>query len=139
MVPFRTRLIRFALMLACSLALGVTLTPLTNAFSLIGSAWDPGPGTARIGGFPAPGAATWSIMAAGVVDSLLDDHAPVGAGNPATTALSALYAGGVSEAATIDITLNKWAAVSAFTNLGSVLDGGGSFGLPAAAGISFFC
>ena len=99
------------------------------AFSLLGSAWNPGPGTARIGGNPAPGGATWSVMAAGTSDSLTDDHAPAGAGNTFTTNLEDLYLFGVGETATVGITLDKWAAVSGFTNLGMVDDGGGPFGL----------
>jgi len=103
-------------------------------FTLLSTAWDPGVGTARFGGNPAPGGATWSVMAAGVVDSVLDDHFPAGGGNTATTALTGLYAGGVDEITTIGLALDKWAAVSLFTNLGMVADGGGFFGDPAAAG-----
>lgn len=104
-------------------------------FTTLASAWDPGVATARVGGNPAPGGATWSVMAAGVADSVLDDHGPGGPGADVTTALAALYAGGVGETVTIGLALDKWAAVSAFTNLGMVPDGGGFFGDPGAAGL----
>ena len=101
-------------------------------FTLLSTAWDPGLDTARgAAGNPAPGSASWSVMAAGVSDSAVDDHAPAGA--TLTTALTALYAGGVGEVATIGLALDKWAAVSAFTNLGQVGDGGAVFGGTNAA------
>lgn len=87
------------------------------------TAWDPGSGAARIGGFPAPGSATWSVMGAGIAAALFDPHA----GN-VTSLLTSLYAGGVDEITTLGLALDKWAAVSGFTNLGQVGDGGGAFG-----------
>ena len=101
----------------------------TSDFTLLGTAWNPGPGTARVGANPAPGGATWSVMAPGVSDSGFHSH-----GGFSTTALTALYAGGVDEVTTIGLTLDKWAAVSGFTNLGPVADGGGVFGDPGAPG-----
>jgi len=98
------------------------------------TAWNPGVNTARVGGFPSPGGATWSVMAAGVADSTADNHGPGGAGADFTTALAALYAGGVDEVTTIGLALDKWAAVSLFTNLGQVADGGAAFGATEAAG-----
>jgi hypothetical protein len=55
-------------------------------------------------------------------------------GGATTTSLSALYAGGVDEITTIGLTLDKWAAVSGFTNLGMVADGGGAFGATGPTG-----
>ena len=86
-------------------------------------AWDPGANTARVGGNPAPGGATWSVMGAGLAGSTSDPHD----GN-LTTALSGLYTGGVDEITTIGLCLDTWAAVSGFTNLGQVVDGGGIIG-----------
>jgi hypothetical protein len=103
-------------------------------FTLLGTAWDPGTDTARSGGNPAPGGATWSVMGAGITGfpgsgcCAADLH-----GGASTTALSALYGSGVSESATITLTLDKWAAVSLFTNLGMVVDGGAAFGAANAA------
>ena len=106
-----------------------------EAFTTLSTAWNPGLGTARgAAGNPAPGGASWSVMAVGVADSAVDDHAPAGAGNTFTSALSALYAGGVDEVTTLGQTLDKWAAVSLFTNLGQVADGGAAtFGASNAA------
>jgi hypothetical protein len=95
------------------------------------TAWDPGANTARLGGFPAAGGATWSVMGAGLgdVSGFPDSH-----GGALTTSLSGLYAGGVDEVTTIGLALDVWAAVSGFTNLGQVADGGGGFGAAGAAG-----
>ncbi len=102
----------------------------SEEFSLLGTAWNPGPGAARFGGNPAPGSATWSVMGVGLADaSGFDAH-----GGGLTTDLTALYAGGVSEIMTLGLALDKWAAVSGFTNLGQVADGGGGFGAAGAAG-----
>ena len=98
-------------------------------FTLLSSAWTLGGGTRATGGAPAPGSATWSVMASGLGDvSGFDAH-----GGALTTALSTLYAGGLDEAAVIQQAINAWAAVSGFINLGQVADGGGGFG---AAGVS---
>jgi hypothetical protein len=95
------------------------------------TAWDPGANTARIGGFPAAGGATWSIMGAGLGDvSGFDPHS-----GATTTTLGSLYAGGaLDEASALDAVFNQWAAVSGFTNLGQVADGNGGFGGFGAAG-----
>jgi hypothetical protein len=82
------------------------------------TAWNPGPNAARVGGFPAPGSATWSFMAAGIA-----------AGDAPHTAASTSMdffapAGLANEKAQINAALNTWAAVSMFTNLGEVVDGG---------------
>lgn len=124
-----------------SLLVGLALTASASAgyinfgydpadFALIGGAWDPGVNTARIGGNPAPGGATWSVMGAGVADSAIHSH-----GGAFTTALAALYVGGVDEITTVGLTLDKWAAVSGFSNLGMVADGGAPFGTPSALGV----
>lgn len=34
----------------------------SSGFALSGTAWNPGPGTSRVGGSPAPGGATWSVL-----------------------------------------------------------------------------
>ncbi len=62
-------------------------------------------------------------MGAGLIDASGDAH-----GGHMTTSLTALYAGGVDELTTIGLALDTWAAVSGFTNLGMVADGGGGFG-----------
>lgn len=101
-------------------------------FSLLSSAWTLGGGGRATGGAPAPGSATWSVMASGLGDvSGFDNH-----GGATTTLLSALYAGGaLDELAAIQQALNSWAAVSGFINLGQVADGGGGFGAAGNAGM----
>ncbi|GAX60005.1 metalloproteinase [Candidatus Scalindua japonica] len=93
------------------------------------TAWDPGLNTARVGGFPAPGAASWSVMGPTLSASPGDPHS-----GSTTSDLTALYAGGVDEITTIGLTLDKWAAVSGFTNLGMVADSGVDIGAPEASG-----
>jgi hypothetical protein len=94
------------------------------------TAWDPGPNTARVGGFPSAGGATWSIMGAGLSDvSGYDSH-----GGAVTDSVASL---GVSQAAIesmIDNALNTWAGVSGFTNLGQVTDGHVNFGAAESIG-----
>lgn len=103
----------------------------SSDFTFLGTtptAWDPGVGTARVGGFPAPGGATWSVMGVGLGDvSGFDAH-----GGATTTAFSALSA--LDEVALFGTAMDTWAAVSGFTNLGMVADGGGGFGAAGAAG-----
>ncbi|MBT8440003.1 MAG: hypothetical protein KJO91_09765, partial [Gammaproteobacteria bacterium] len=80
------------------------------------TAWDPGPNTARVGGFPAAGGATWSIMGAGLSDvSGYDSHA-----GAVTQSISSLGSSQVAIEGVIDNALNTWAGVSGFTNLGQV-------------------
>ncbi len=101
-------------------------------YTLLSTAWDPGTDTARFGGNPAPGGATWSVMGAGLGDASIgvqDFH-----GGSTTSLLSALYASGVDEITTIGLALDTWAAVSLFTNLGQVADGGVGFGAANAVG-----
>ena len=99
-------------------------------FTVLPTKWTLGGGTAATGGAPAPGSASWSVMASGLADvSGFDAH-----GGALTTVLNSLYAGGVSEATVIGQALSAWAAVSGFINLGLVADGGGGFGAAGAAG-----
>jgi hypothetical protein len=101
-------------------------------FTLLGTAWNPGPAAARTGMNPAPGSATWSLMASGIA-------APAFASDLAHTGVSTTMdlmgpSGTADEIAIINAALNVWAAVSGFTNLGMVSDGGGTPGAPAIAG-----
>lgn len=98
------------------------------------TAWDPGTNTARVGGFPAPGGATWSIMAAGLSDaSGFDSHG--GVTGPATTsAITSLGFSQITIEGIIDSVLNIWANNSSFTNLGQVADGNVGFGASQASG-----
>lgn len=99
-------------------------------FTVLPTKWTLGGGTAATGGAPAPGSASWSVMASGLLDvSGFDAH-----GGAMTTALTSLYAGGVSETTVIGQALSAWAAVSGFINLGQVVDGGGGLGAAGAAG-----
>jgi len=105
--------------------------PESGGFTFLGgnpTAWDPGANTARFGGFPAPGGATWSVMGAGLSDASGFD--PHGGG---TTGNFAGLLGGAG-VAMIGQTLDVWAAVSGFTNLGQVADSGAGIGATEAAG-----
>lgn len=112
----------------------LTMEDLTSMdFTYAGStatAWDPGTNTARVGGFPAEGGASWSIMGAGLSDaSGFDPH-----GGASTSDITSL---GFSQAAIesiIDNMLDIWANVSGFTNLGQVADGNVGFGASEADG-----
>ena len=107
---------------------GGGLDPVGTPFTVLGTAWDPGANTARVGGDPAPGGASWSVMGTGITDSSgFDLHG-------STSDLTALYAGGVDEVTTIGLALDSWAAVSGFTNRGMVGDSGAGFGSAEAAG-----
>ena len=115
---------------AISLLLSVSTS--AYSFSTFGSAWNPGANTARIGGDPVPGGATWSIIGAGVSDTSGGD----GHGGALTTDIAALNPG-LDIAAVIDNAFNTWAAVSNFTNLGQVADSGLSFGATETGSASF--
>jgi hypothetical protein len=94
------------------------------------SAWDPGANAARVGGFPAPGGATWSIMATGLSDaSGLDPH-----GGASTSDISSLGFSQVTIESIIGNAMDTWAAVSGFTNLGQAADGNVGFGALEANG-----
>lgn len=99
-------------------------------FGLLTSAWGENGTTRALPGTVAPGSASWSVMGAGLVDvSGFDPH-----GGSFTTLLSALYATGMSPVTAIGLALSSWDAVSGFTSLGQVADGGGNLGAAGAAG-----
>jgi len=110
-----------------------TTGPSAEDFSVftLPTAWDPGADTARVGGFPAAGGATWSIMGAGVGTSVKDPH-----GSNTTTAITGLISGSTvaSMASIFNDALNVWADVSDFSNLGQVADSGGAFGFEGQQG-----
>jgi hypothetical protein len=94
------------------------------------TAWDPGPNTARVGGFPAAGGATWSVMGAGLSDvSGYDSH-----DGAVTVAITSLGFSQVTIEGMIDNALNTWAGASGFTNLGQVTDGHVGFGAAESIG-----
>jgi hypothetical protein len=98
-------------------------------FTLLSSAWLANGGT-RPSGAAQPGSANWSVMGAGLVDaSGFDAHS-----GAATSLLSSLYSGGMDPITAVGMALDTWAAVSGFTNLGLVADGGGNLGAAGAAG-----
>ncbi len=94
------------------------------------TAWDPGANTARVGGFPAEGGATWSIMGAGLSDaSGFDSHS-----NAATSDITSLGFTQNAVEAMVDNALNAWASVSGFSNLGQVADGNVGMGASELVG-----
>lgn len=99
------------------------------------TAWDPGAGTARIGGHPSPGGATWSLMAAGIgADPLASDTTAHSGTTAAITALGVPTFALADYKTLINNAINVWAAVSGFTNLGEVADGGGLAGAAGSTG-----
>jgi hypothetical protein len=103
-------------------------------YVILGSAWDPGTNTASFRPAPVgPGGATFSIMGAGF-------SADSGYGGVHTGTTSLMTALGVpgytlaNYATDISSALDVWAAVSLFTNLGQVADGGVNAAAPAASG-----
>lgn len=100
------------------------LTP--QAYSATGFAWKPGANTARIGGNPAPGGATFSIMGAGFHDVSGRDSNHV---NPffnyQTMSITTLMPSQPFDyfKDMFDAALDIWDAPSGFTNLGYVADG----------------
>lgn len=120
------KLITFSLLFAVSTA--------AHAFSTFSTAWDPGANTARFGGNPASGGATWSIIGVGVADAsgtTDGDHA-----TNVTTSLASLNPG-LNIAGIIDDAFDLWASVSGFTNLGQVADSGLGFGATETGAGSF--
>lgn len=94
------------------------------------TAWDPGANTARVGGFPAEGGATWSIMGLGLSDaSGFDSHS-----GAATSDITSLGYTLVAIENIINTAMNTWANVSGFTNLGQVADANVGFGAAESAG-----
>jgi len=109
----------------------------SEEFSLLGTAWNPGPNAARAGGNPAPGSATFSIMGSGFVDvSGFDGSHGANVTVPITDLIGG--AGGPDTVADyvtiIDACLDIWDAASGFTNLGLVADGGVNAGATQASG-----
>ena len=107
-------------------------------FGLLGTAWNPGANTARFGGNPAPGGATWSIMGAGFTVAPAAVASEGGAhGANLTAAITALGVPGFAAAnyaAMFNAAFNVWAAAANWTNLGQVADGGVNAGAAQAAG-----
>jgi hypothetical protein len=88
------------------------------------TAWDPGTNTARDGGNPAAGGATWSIMPAD-----LDSSIYVNDPHPGTTLdITSLGFSLPSIVNMIDASMDSWASVSGFVNLGQVADGNVGYG-----------
>lgn len=103
-------------------------------FNLLGWKWLPGANTSdSIGLDPAPGGATWSIMGAGLG---LDPAFGVSIGHEfnLTQVFDSLLPAVGAEVGFVNQALNTWAAVSGFTNLGQVADGGGAAGASNADG-----
>jgi len=106
--------------------------PHDGGFTYLGTptAWDPGANTARVGGFPAEGGATWSVMGAGLSDVFgTDPH-----GGASTDDITSLGFSLATIETIIDDALNTWAIVSGFTNLGQVTDGNVGIGALQANG-----
>lgn len=103
-------------------------------FALLGTAWNPGANTARVGGNPAPGGATWSIMGAGFGEAVVGvDPGHTGL-TQAITALGVPLFGVADYTAMFNMAFNVWAAAANWTNLGEVLDGGVNAGASQATG-----
>jgi hypothetical protein len=115
-----------------------------HAYALLGTKWDPGPNSASAFSVApgTPGSASWSLMPANVgLDAAIlnpgsplhdPDHSP-----PILTLSSGALLGTAStseEIAAVNAALNVWAAVSGFTNLGMVSDGGAAGGAPMVLG-----
>ncbi len=116
---------------------GNQLTP--SNYTFLGSpptAWDPGINSAQTGpgSFPSPGSATFSIMGAGFVDASGADGGNHTGSTADITALGVSGYGASNYADDINWALNTWAAVSDFTNLGQVADGGVDAGASSAVG-----
>lgn len=122
------------------LAVQAMTTPVAHGFAILPSKWEPGPTTACAYFVDAgctlgtPGGATWSAMAAGILENNDDDNIDSWHPSPAQTdVLSNLVSdpsfGGASIESIIADAIDLWASVSGFTNLGQVADGGGVPGL----------
>ena len=100
------------------------------------TAWNPGPNTARVGGFPAPGGATWSIMTSGLGDGTIGGLGVAAHGSNLTVDFDTMVTPAADgyEASVVGAALDIWAAVCGFTNLGSVADGGGGAGASGPGG-----
>lgn len=105
-----------------------------HAYTLLGSKWQPGPNDASFlpGDFGTPGSATWSIMGAGLgMAPLSDPH-----GGSLTDSFGSLVGTSAltEEIAMITAAFATWSAVSGFTSLGMVADGGVAAGALESAG-----
>lgn len=102
------------------------ITAPADAYSLLKTAWEPGADTARIGGNPAPGGATWSIMGQGIYSSFPDD---LHGGNSTQLITSLVVDSTIGDFVSIfDEVMDTWASVSGFSNLGQVADNGANIG-----------
>lgn len=98
------------------------------------TAWDPGANTARVGGFPAGGGATWSIMGAGL--STYNDTYIVNDPHSDTTVDMTSFGFTQTDIENmINSAMNIWASVSGFTNLGMVVEDHVDFGAPETGNI----
>jgi len=107
-------------------------------FVVQGRAWNPGPNAARIGGNPAPGSATFSIMGAGFdeVGSFDNSHqnAFFDYKTQLITTLNVSSFTFIDYVNMFDAALDVWDAASGFTSLGFVADGNVDAGAPQANG-----
>ncbi len=101
-------------------------------YTTLGSKWEPGPNAASFGPYGTPGSATWSIMAAGLVDGS-GFHAE-GPTDDIVTGLGVASWVLADYVNAINAMLNTWDAVSGYSNLGQVADGGVNMGAPDGAG-----
>lgn len=127
------------------LALGLVISPAFGgyysgpasgdySFFTTPTAWEPGTNSARVGGHPSPGGATFSIMDAGFVDVSGSDTKHGANTTQLITTLGVPGFGVADYAAVINWGLNVWAGASMFTNLGQVADGGVNAGASQATG-----
>jgi hypothetical protein len=112
---------------------GLSLTRSDFSFFPTPTKWGVGPNVATVGGFPSPGSATWSIMGAGHSDVSGFDTGHAGL-TALITALGVPGFGVADYAAMFEAALDVWEAVSLFTNLGQVADGGVNAGASQATG-----
>lgn len=120
-----------------------------DSFILTGTKWEPGPDSAALNSpstLGTPGGATWSIMAAGHDVPIGDTRHPAGAQSSAFVGMTGLgnvnpvtgegvSTGGIPiEIWAVEWSLNMWASVSGFSNLGQVADGDGGSANNTAAG-----
>ena len=107
-------------------------------FSLLGSAWNPGPNAGRFSGNPAPGSATFSIMNGGLTRDPSVDTTSHRFGFENTMPITNLIPTSgytvTNYANLIDAALDVWDAASGFTNLGFVADGGVNAGASQSSG-----
>lgn len=117
---------------------GASLTRMDSGssdFTLLGTKWEPGPNVASgaAADFPSVGSATWSVMGPGFTDVSGFDGGHVGA----TVAITSLGVTGwvlADYLAMFDAAFDVWEAVSGFTSLGMVADGGVNAGASQATG-----